>query len=444
MSIAPLLIGLGALIFGAYLFSTLFEKTNIPDVLPLFLIGLIIGPATGWITPEMLGGTGQLIATLTLISILFVGGLNINISSLISSFSKTFLLMFLNLLGSIVVIAAGAYYLFDVPLIAGTIVGILLGGTSSAVVIPIANQLNLREETRTILSIESDLNDIFSVTVALALVGIMQQQNVVLADLPLDIISVFLISVTVGVVLALIWSRLLGRARLLDHNIFTTPALLLIVYGIAELTDGIGAVTILAFGITLGNLASIKHAPFKSLAALTSFRLTSQERSFFSSLVFLFKTFFFVYIGIVIPLNEPVFLLWGAGIMGILYLLRIVFVNMLLKNDLRTYDLTIVKSMLPKGLTGGALLVLIGDPLLEKLTYPVILMSIVFTAVIVVIADISTASPEESSPSRAGTNEQHLPPRLLPAPEKPINADVERYTIGTSPPASEPDPNAVR
>ena len=435
MQTAILVIALGSLVFLAYGFSTLFKKFNIPDVLPLFLIGLFVGPAMGWVTPAMLGRTGELIATFTLIGVLFVGGLNIHISSLIRSFSKTFLLMFLNLIGTVIIITAGAWYLFDVSLIAGTVVGILLGGTSAGVVIPIVNRLRVRDETRTILSIESDLNDIFSVTVALALIGIMHGDHVDLISLPVDIIIVFIMSVLAGVLIALIWSRILGHIRLVQHNIFTTPALLLIIYGLTQYAGGVGPVTVLAFGITLGNLSSIKLAPMRTFSNLTDFRLTSQERSFFSSLVFLFKTFFFIYIGIVMPLNEPRFLLWGACVMFILYLVRIVIADWLLKDDVPPYDLTVVKSLLPKGLTGGALLVLVGDPLLEKLTYPVILMSIVFTAIMVSVVDLITTPGEDTTPANIRKGEEQIPPRLLPAPDNTNESDpnIQHYSIRHAP-----------
>lgn len=395
-----LLFSIGVLIFFAYICYRLFERTGIPDVLPLFAVGLVLGPITGTISPEMLGGAGELIASLTLISVLFVGGLNIHIRTLVTSFPKTSLLMLLNLVGTVVLVTTLAYLLFDVAIIAGVIVGILLGGTSSAIVIPIARRLNVTDETRTVLAVESDLNDVFSVTLAVALVAVMQEQTVSLSALPLDIAVALGASLAIGAITALLWSRLLSFLRGLDHHIFTTPALLLITYGVAEGVGAIGAIAILVFGITLGNLASIKQMQSAAFSRLTQFRLTETEHSFFQSLVFLFKTFFFVYLGIVMPLNEPVFMLWGAGLMLVLYALRIVLVDLVLGSDVSSFDRTVAKSMLPKGLTGGALLVLIGDPLLSQLTYPVILMSICFTAGAVFLMQLRKrpAVPEQPQP----------------------------------------------
>lgn len=55
----------GLLIFAAHLFSSLFSKRRIPDVLFLIIIGLVIGPILHWITPEMLGGVGRIFTGIT-------------------------------------------------------------------------------------------------------------------------------------------------------------------------------------------------------------------------------------------------------------------------------------------------------------------------------------------------------------------------------------------
>ena len=48
---------LGLLIFCAHLFNAWFSRRRIPDVLLLMVIGILVGPVSGWITPEQLEGT---------------------------------------------------------------------------------------------------------------------------------------------------------------------------------------------------------------------------------------------------------------------------------------------------------------------------------------------------------------------------------------------------
>ena len=42
--IASSVLSVGLLVFIAHFFTALFEKTKVPDVLPLIIIGIIIGP----------------------------------------------------------------------------------------------------------------------------------------------------------------------------------------------------------------------------------------------------------------------------------------------------------------------------------------------------------------------------------------------------------------
>ena len=45
----------GLIIFAAHFFTALFERTRIPDVLPLILIGILIGPIFGIVSLTVFG-----------------------------------------------------------------------------------------------------------------------------------------------------------------------------------------------------------------------------------------------------------------------------------------------------------------------------------------------------------------------------------------------------
>ncbi len=62
---------IGAVLFLGQVFSFLFEKTRLPDVLPLMLLGMLIGPGLHIVTPDMFGSAGQIFTTLALVVVLF-------------------------------------------------------------------------------------------------------------------------------------------------------------------------------------------------------------------------------------------------------------------------------------------------------------------------------------------------------------------------------------
>ena len=64
---------IGGVLFLGQVFSSLFEKTRLPDVLPLMLLGLLIGPVSGGVHPADFGRAGEVFTTLALIVVLFQG-----------------------------------------------------------------------------------------------------------------------------------------------------------------------------------------------------------------------------------------------------------------------------------------------------------------------------------------------------------------------------------
>ena len=79
---APIFIFVGLLIFGAHMFSSLFSKKRIPDVLILVVIGILLGPVFKVIDPTKIGAMGSIFSSLTLVFILFDGGIDMRIDDL--------------------------------------------------------------------------------------------------------------------------------------------------------------------------------------------------------------------------------------------------------------------------------------------------------------------------------------------------------------------------
>ena len=167
MEIAALIFFIGILMILGHILSEVFTRTKIPDLLFLLIIGLALGPVLGLVTPEMFGILGPIFSTISLIVILFEGGLYLRIEAIKSTFGQCSRLTLLNFCGAIcittfvVLIVAGTY-----PLTA-FMLAIIVAGTSPSVVIPLIRQLGLKETSQTILSIESALTDVLSIVLLL-------------------------------------------------------------------------------------------------------------------------------------------------------------------------------------------------------------------------------------------------------------------------------------
>lgn len=118
----------------------------------------------------------------------------------------------------------------------------------------------------------------------------------------------------VGLVAGVLWSLVVRRVRVLQHAIFTTQAFAIVVYGIVELPGFIGAIAALVMGIVLGNAARMTDR-FRSLPKNLLARISNRDRQVFAEVVFLMKTFLFVYIGISMRLSSTPLLLAVAAVL---------------------------------------------------------------------------------------------------------------------------------
>ena len=78
-----LVLSIGIIIFAAHLFTAMFKKTKIPDVLLLILIGILIGPKfLEILKPQDFGFAGPILSSIALILMLFEGGNHLSLSNL--------------------------------------------------------------------------------------------------------------------------------------------------------------------------------------------------------------------------------------------------------------------------------------------------------------------------------------------------------------------------
>ncbi|MBO4657541.1 MAG: cation:proton antiporter [Bacteroidales bacterium] len=426
MDISIILIALGLLIFFAHIFSAAFAKTRIPSVLLLMIIGLILGPISGLINPDSFGTAGSVFTTITLICILFQSGTTLDLKVLGKSIGPALLAAVLNFVVITgISILLGTYFL-HIKLVHSCFLGAALGGTSSAVVIPMVNQLRPSEKAATILNLEAALSDIICLIIAMSLLESFGTGDVNPGEIALDILFTMFVSYTIGGLAGFAWIVVLKKwLANLRNSMFTTFALAFIVYGLTNLIGMNGGMAILTFGLAVANFHSSPLARKSMAERASSMALNDNDRNFYSEIVFILQTYFFVYIGISIRFNNWLHILIGAVFTALMFGTRYLTMTLMGKKGMTKRDRRLLRVLGPKGLVAAVLASL---PLqwaqathqparmleicqsIQNVAYAVVLFSIITCSVIIILTE------------RKGDNEEQ--PEVPQSPEGPQDQEA--------------------
>jgi potassium/hydrogen antiporter len=393
MESAVAIISVSAIIFLAHLFGGLFEKTRIPDVLPLVLIGVLMGPVFHMVSPKDFGHVGAVFTSVALIIILFDCGLDLDLLMLGKSVLPALRLGLVTFGSTVFTTVLLANYALKLSILDGCILGCIAAAVSPPVVIPMLAKLKTSEHTRTTLILESTICEVLGIVSTLALVQVETSTNVQPTIIVGSIIASFVLAAIIGVASAIVWSSVLKIVRRVENSIFCTPAFVCMVYATAELLGYSGPVAALVFGLVLGNVRELKF--LKKLAFLPNeaVTLTHLEKSFFAALVFFLKSLFFVYVGLSMQFNDN-YLVISALVLTIwTMIMRLIVVRVMAPKTTDIYDLSIASVMVPKGLAAAVLASLVaqaGLPAAETIravAFGVILFSICAVALMTVLIE---------------------------------------------------------
>ncbi len=389
MHVAANILAVGALVFIAHALTALFSRARVPDVLLLTVIGILLGPVLHLVKPSNFGSVGPVFAAVTLVILLFEAGLSLDLDVIRGAIRPTLLLTITNFLLTIGAVSIAAHFLTGMSTHLVLMLGAIIGSTSPAVIVPLTKKLNMAQSSKTTLFLESAISDVLSIVVTIGLLNSSHLRQVRIGSMVGQIVASVTIAALAGAGSALIWSALLHRVRRLENSIFTTPAFVFVLFGVVELLGFSGYIASVTFGAVLGNIETFQ-AGYWMNAFLPSEAITlnEPERVFLSEVVFLLKTFFFVYVGVSMQLSSLQTAYTALALTAIVFAMRIPAAWIGLDRSTPVHDAAFVATMSPKGL---AAVVLASMPLerhlpgaenLQALTYWMVFFSIVFTSIL--------------------------------------------------------------
>jgi len=393
---------LGFIVFLAYLARAVFDRTRVPDVLLLMGLGILIGPVLGWAEAADFGKAGPVLATLALIVILLESGTSLHLTMLQRSLHSTLALTLLSFVGTMAVVAGVGHWMLDLPVILALMLGGTLGGTSSAVVIPIVQGLKMGSRSATMLVMESALTDVLCIVAVYALLDAQRYGQLELLPMSWGVAQSLGVAVVIGALGGVCWLLILRTVRRLPVNLFASIAFAMILYGAVEALQFSGAIAVLAFGVTLTNRTRLGLGRLGKLPALSA-----TDLGFFREWVFLLKVFFFIYLGLALQLtNLPWFLLAVALVLGV-YGMRWLIVRHLVARSAPPQERATMAIMAPKGLAAA---VLAGVPLQQGLAEGQMMQDFTFVVVFVSISLTALLLPLVAVQRKRGPDGTSQPP----------------------------------
>ncbi len=393
MDVSLILLGIGLILCFGYLAEYIFRKTGLPDILFLIILGFMLGPyALEVVDPADVGIVAPVFVTFALIFLLFDGAFNIDLASLVREFGKSFLLTGFNYAISVAAVT-GIMFLGGFSWQLSLLVGFILGGISSAFVIPLLKQIKTNKNTYSLLVLESALTDVLCIVFSFLMIEIIRLgESLGVKEILTNLTSLLAIAGLIGILAGIIWIILVTKV-LKEHNYILVIAYLLLLYVVTEFIGGNGAIASLFFGIVLKNSKQLylivenilrkREKVTKSKASLIA--TTPSEQFFYHQISFFLKTFFFVYVGLLINLSDWKAVLLGVIISTVLLVSR--NASKLLTRKMGAESSALISSIFARGLAAAAIVqfaMLMGVPqigFIAKVVYVVITVTILLSSI---------------------------------------------------------------
>ncbi len=331
LSVNILFIFLASLVFLGFILNSLFSKIKIASIVPLMLIGLLIGPVFKLVSVTDNSTIIQLSPYITAIAvsfILFDVGLNINFSKLkyvlFNAVKFTFIVSIIT--GIVCSIAAFliSYFIFHWSLIIILMFGFAIAGPSTIVVPVILRVTNFSEELKTILLFEAISVDILTLIVPLVLSHFLCSTGICTITTNQIVSLIFnnvINSIIIAIFLSLFWLFILNKFKEYskDYMWMLTMTMVLATYGFSQIIGLNGAIVVFVFGLVLANIDNMLDKDSTLFKHLSLDINLNHIKSYQKEIVFFVSTFFFLYIGLLFQIPSSNIMTLIMIVFGILF-----------------------------------------------------------------------------------------------------------------------------
>jgi potassium/hydrogen antiporter len=234
------------------------QKIKVPDVAVFPIVGMIMGPqALGLINIRADSALNQLILLFGASYILFDGGASLRFQVLKRVWITIVVLATVGVVITAAITGLAAHYVLGVPLIVALLLGATLASTDPATLVPIFQQVNIRDRVAQTVVSESAFNDATGAITTFGVLAVaMGTGEFSLTSSLLDLLKQLVVGVVAGAALGYLAALLIAHERWAFLAEYAPVVTVMAVIGAYFAADGLqasGFTAVFVFGIVLGN-----------------------------------------------------------------------------------------------------------------------------------------------------------------------------------------------
>jgi potassium/hydrogen antiporter len=234
------------------------KKTRIPDVAAFPIVGIIIGPEVlGVIDIKADSALNQIILLFGASYILFDGGASLRFDILKQVWITIVALATAGVLMTAVLTGVAAYYIFDIPPVVALLLGATLASTDPATLVPIFQQVKIRDRVAQTVVSESAFNDATGAITTFGVLAVaMGTGDFSLVTSLLGLLQQLVVGIVAGAALGYLAALFIAHERwafLAEYAPIVTLAAIVGAYFAADSLQASGFTAVFVFGIVLGN-----------------------------------------------------------------------------------------------------------------------------------------------------------------------------------------------
>jgi cell volume regulation protein A len=264
----------------------------------------------------------------------------------------------------------------------GLLLGVIIGGTSSSIVLSFSQKLKAPERISTLLNLESVFTDAIVIVVSVTILDIIvEAKSASLVSVAQSISSELSIGVVFGLICGIVWLKILSLLKDSGYDDILTLSVTLLFFGLTENLGGNGAIFALIFGLVLGN--GVEVGGMFRLEGIVD--VGSIMRKFMNQMSFFIRTFFFVYLGLILFIENRLMVIYSIGLSLLLLFGRYIGTVITSWGDIELQNYgSLITLMMPRGLAAAIMAQLVASSnILNATLFPDIILMVIIASVII-------------------------------------------------------------